>query len=144
MSRLSIRRTLSVGLLRKSAAIVCLAWVSLFAQVGFAQTAPPLNLFKNYFVTGDYLVAGWQKTGFTLISNVSYGTGNINVPDTFQASQGGIAATPIPNGANIVAAFLYWQTVEDSGTAFAGQQGFFNGYAITGTALGNPNAPASW
>ncbi len=116
-----------------------------FAQPGLAQnTTNQLNLFKNYFVTGDYVVAGWQKTGFSLISNVSYGTGNINVPDTFQASKGGIAATPIPDGASIVAAFLYWQTVEDSGTAGFGQNGFFNNYAIKGTPLGNPNAPAQW
>jgi len=128
-----------------AAAALGLLLVFGFAQPGLAQnTTNQLNLFKNYFVTGDYVVAGWQKTGFSLISNVSYGTGNINVPDTFQASKGGIAATPIPDGASIVAAFLYWQTVEDSGTAGFGQNGFFNNYAIKGTPLGNPNAPAQW
>jgi len=33
-----------------------------FAQSGWAQTATtPLSLFKNYFVTGDYVVGGWIK-----------------------------------------------------------------------------------
>src|SRR6266436_4885186 len=35
-----------------------------FAQPGLAQTATqtgPLTLFKNYFVTGDYVVGGWVK-----------------------------------------------------------------------------------
>jgi hypothetical protein len=31
-----------------------------FAPMTFGQTNP-LNLFKNYFVTGDYLVAGWVE-----------------------------------------------------------------------------------
>ena len=29
-----------------------------FGQPGFAQTTPPLNFENNYFVTGDYVVAG--------------------------------------------------------------------------------------
>jgi len=35
-----------------------------FAQTGLAQTGtppPPLSIFKNYFVTGDYVVAGWVE-----------------------------------------------------------------------------------
>ena len=51
----------------------------------------------------------------------------------------------MPAGADIVAAYLYWETVESSSQApHPGQNGFFNGYAITGTILGNPNAPTSW
>src|SRR5262249_1489994 len=55
----------------------------------------------------------------------------------------GVPPQQVPAGADIVAAFLYWETVESSGT-FAGRSGFFRGYPITGTALGNPNAPVSW
>jgi hypothetical protein len=50
----------------------------------------------------------------------------------------------VPPGADIVAAYLYWATVEKSQSAFVGQTGFFNGYPIVGTILGNPNAPTSW
>ena len=50
----------------------------------------------------------------------------------------------MPKGADIVAAYLYWATVESEKSSFAGQTAYFNGYAITGTVLGNPNAPTSW
>jgi len=50
----------------------------------------------------------------------------------------------VPKGADIVAAYLYWATVEGNQNSFAGRQAFFNGYSITGTVLGNPNAPVSW
>ena len=112
-----------------------------FAQIGLAQTGTnQLNLFKNYFVTGDYVVAGWVQGS---PDGSGYTPGTISVPDLRQPSQNGVPAT-VPKGADIVAAYLYWATVEKSQSAFAGQQGFFNGYAITGTVLGNPNAPTSW
>jgi hypothetical protein len=50
----------------------------------------------------------------------------------------------VPVGADIVAAYLYWATVESGKTSFAGQTAYFNGYRIAGTVLGNPNAPTSW
>jgi hypothetical protein len=98
-----------------------------FAQNALAQTPLPLGLNNNYMVTGDYVVGGWNKS-----------TGLITIPDPMQPN-----ATAVPTGADIVAAFLYWQTVESSGT-FAGQKGYFRGYPITGAILGNPNAPVSW
>ena len=109
-----------------------------FAQIGLAQT--PLSLFKNYFVTGDYVVAGWVEGS---PDGSGYASGTINVPDLNQPSQNGVPAT-VPNGADIVATYLYWATVEGSQSSFAGQQAYFNGYSITGTVLGNPNAPTSW
>jgi hypothetical protein len=103
-----------------------------------------LNIFQNYFVTGDYVVAGWVKgtpdgSGFT--------PGIISVPDTLQPTQtqnGVPVPASVPKGADIVAAYLYWATVEGNQTLSAGKSAFFNGYAISGTALGNPNAPTSW
>jgi len=50
----------------------------------------------------------------------------------------------VPAGATIVTALMYWQTVEKSQSALAGQRGYFNGYPIVGKALGNPNAPVAW
>ena len=116
-------------------------------MVSFVQTSPaqsgtnPLTIFKDYLVTGDYVVAGWVEQS----SDGTYATGTISVPDPKQQPylQAGIP-TSVPVGADIVAAYLYWATVEGSQTSFAGQNAFFNGYAISGDILGNPNAPVSW
>lgn len=133
-----------------------LATLFLFAQTTMAQNPPaqvcptPLCLSNNYFVTGDYVVGG---VGLRGLGVNGFATGTISIPDTVQAQATGIPSSPVPTGADIVAAFLYWQTVESSQSAFAGQNGFFgpisaNGqasrYAIQGAILGNPNAPVSW
>jgi len=97
-------------------------------------------LFKNYFVTGDYVVAGWVEGA---PDGSGFAPGTISIPDTKQPAQNGVPAT-VPTGADIIAAYLYWATVEGNQSSFAGQQAFFNGYAVTGTVLGNPNAPVSW
>jgi hypothetical protein len=123
------------GYRRLICAATVLAFVFGFAQTGLAQT--PLNFFNNYFVTGDYVVGG---VGLRGLGVQGYATGNINIPDaSYQPNASGV-----PAGADIVAAWLYWETVESSQTTFAGQQGFFRGYPITGSVLGNPNAPVSW
>jgi len=56
-----------------------------------AQNA--LGFFKNYFVTGDYVAAGVALRG----------TGGSGVID--------LTGAAVPEGADIVGAFLYWQTV---------------------------------
>jgi hypothetical protein len=113
------------------------------AQTAFAQTGNnPLTIFKNYFVTGDYIVAGWVEgppdgTGFA--------QGTISIPDNLQPDQtNNHVPNFVPKGADIVAAYLYWGTVEGNQSSFAGQQAFFNGYKIIGIVLGNPKAPVSW
>jgi hypothetical protein len=127
--------------LRAAAAALGLLLVFVFAQAGFAETEEsPLNLFKNYFVTGDYVVAGWVEGA---PDRSGYAPGTISLPDSKQPSQNGVPAT-VPKGADIVAAYLYWATVEGSHSSFAGQNAFFNGYSIAGKVLGNPNAPVSW
>src|SRR5882757_4463999 len=75
-----------------------------FAEPGLGQT-PPLNIFKNYFVTGDYVVAGWVEGP---PDGSGLATGTINVPDTIpnggkQPVQAGVPAS-VPPGADIVAA----------------------------------------
>lgn len=116
------------------------------AQNAAAQACPtPLCLSNNYFVTGDYVVGGVGLRGLGGANGLA--TGTINIPDKVQPN-----ATSVPAGADIVAAFLYWQTVESSQTSLAGQNGFFgpvvNGqpflYPIQGAILGNPNAPVAW
>jgi hypothetical protein len=110
------------------------------AQAGLAQTGTnPLTIFKNYFVTGDYVVAGWVEGS----SNGTYATGTIAFPDPKIPAQGGLP-TQVPTGADIVAAYLYWGTVEGNKSTFQGQQALFNGYQIVGNVLGNAFAPTSW
>src|SRR5215468_9775959 len=59
-------------------------------------SAGRLDYFKNYFVTGDYVAAGVGLRG-TGVNG--FATGNITI-DPAQ----------IPAGAEVVAAYLYWQT----------------------------------
>ncbi|HXP08959.1 MAG TPA: hypothetical protein VN828_10710, partial [Acidobacteriaceae bacterium] len=120
--------------------------VSLLVLVGFSRPVAaqnginPLNIFQNYFVTGDYVVAGWRAGA---PDGSGYAPGAVSIPDTLQPAQAGVPAT-VPVGADIVAAYLYWATVEGNQSSLAGQTGYFNGYPITGAVLGNPNAPTSW
>ena len=116
-----------------------------FAQVGLAQQNPSFKIFQNFIVTGDYITAGWQEGPN---DGAGFATGNIVVPDVTtgagkQPVQNGVVYS-VPKGADIVAAYLYWGTVEGNQNAFAGQTAFFNTYKIQGTVLGNPNAPTSW
>src|SRR5262245_32956118 len=134
----------------RAVGVVIVVLVIGFAQAMFAQNGtPPLNFSNNYFVTGDYVVAG---VGLRGLGVNGYATRQFSMPDANSVGSGGLG-TGVPAGADIVAAFLYWETVESSQTAFAGQNGFFRpvlqggpatGYPITGVLLGNPNAPVSW
>ena len=132
---------------REMGATVALGFVLVFvfAQTGSAQNNQ-LNFGENYFVSGDYVVAGVGLRG--LGGKNGYATQQLTMPD-----KNSVPSTGVPAGADIVAAILYWQTVESTQTTFVGQNGFFRplfkggpatGYAITGVALGNPNAPTSW
>src|SRR6266851_437329 len=87
------------------------------AQSGLAQTSNPLNFSKNYILSGgDYVVGGVGLRGGG--DATGFATGTISIPDTVQASAGGPSPS-VPDGANIVAAFLYWESVEKSKSQFA-------------------------
>src|SRR6516162_6915792 len=133
-------RNISFARLVRSTLVIGLLLTVGFAETAFAQGTPPLSLFNNYFVTGDYVVAGWVQGS---PDGSGYAPGTISVPDLIQPSQSGVPAAP-PKGAEIVAAYLYWATVVGNGSTNAGQNGFFNNYPISGAELGNPNAPTSW
>src|SRR5215472_4454453 len=109
-----------------------------FAQPAWAQnTTNALMLSNNYFVTGDYVVGG---VGLRGLGANGLATGTIQIPD-----KNSVPVTGVPAGADIVAAFLYWETVEKDKSALAGQNGFFNGFPISGAIPGNPaNPPTSW
>ncbi len=132
--------------------------LALLGQGALAQS--PLTFENNFFVTGDYVVGGWyNKTADTYLSG--YATGTITIPDPIQTNpkivtvpQSGVQFQ-VPAGADIVAAFLYWGTVEKSSTAFAGQIAYFTPSAaynanpsqrhqITGSILGANNSAVSW
>src|SRR5713226_5737476 len=109
------------------------------APSGLAQSDPPLNFGNNFFVTGDYVVAGahGMDSTFTTIAGNSYAVGTITIPDTNKGIQG---VRQVPAGAQIVAAILYWQTVEKTSQLGTGQTGFFgpvlNGVAQTYQLIG--------
>ena len=62
--------------------LVLLGLLSTLTSRVFAQ-APPLNFANNFFVTGDYIVAGAYNmtTSFETRGGVSYAVGTIKVPD---------------------------------------------------------------
>lgn len=129
-------------------ALLVLGLLSTAVQSSSAQSTPPLNYFKNYFLTGgDYAVAGWQKTGMTTYiaygTGNTYATGNITFPDPVQTKFGATPPAISAIAPEIVAAFLYWQTVESAQTGPAGQFGVFNGFQIAGTPL-LASSPVNW
>jgi hypothetical protein len=75
---------------------------SLLVMQPRVQTQPPdaLKFFKNFFLTGDYVVAGVGLRGL----------GGMNGSPAGLAT-GTISLTSVPADADVVAAFLYWQVV---------------------------------
>jgi hypothetical protein len=149
-----------VSLKRLMPLLALLGALPMLAPSGLAQApTPPLNFGNNFFVTGDYIVAGanGMTTNFTTISGLTYAVGTITVPD----SNPGITGTKqVPPGAQVVAALLYWQTAEKvgvtPGSTGSGQNGYFRpllysrsggpaapGYAISGTNISGSNT-VSW
>jgi hypothetical protein len=132
---------------------VLVGLLSTAAQLGFAQADPELNFANNYFLRGDYTVAGAQgmTSNFTNINGNQYAVGTIAVPDPNPGIKPSaiFGTNQVPAGAEVVAAVLYWQTVEKVGITpgqpGSGQNGFFRplvsggppipGYAIKGVVL---------
>src|SRR5260370_2391399 len=102
----AVRATITLGLLL----------ILGVAQSGLAQTAP-LQFENNYFVTGDYVVAG---VGLRGLGVNGFATQQFTMPDA-----NSVPATGVPQAPDIVAAFLYWDTVEGSPSTLAGPNGFF-------------------
>src|SRR5258708_22945157 len=101
----------------------CFALFGLCAPLVRASDA--LSYTRNYFVTGDYKVAGVGLRG-TGVNGFATGT---------------ITMSGVPAGADIVAAFLYWETVETTPSPSIAN-GFFDGSAIVGAVRGDPMNPA--
>jgi len=105
-------------------------FILLLTQQGHATTTNNLNFFKNYFLTGDYVVSGVGLRGT--------GTGGIATGTIHFTGDKVVPAT-----ADIMAAFLYWETVvtPNSGPGTAGAK--FRDYDISALAVElNPNGTA--
>jgi hypothetical protein len=72
-----------------------------------ARADAGLRYFKNYFVTGDYVSAGVALRGAGGSNGLA--TGQIRITQ-------GTGPGKLPAGAEVIAAYLYWQTVAPSGT----------------------------
>ncbi len=106
--------------------------VQILISTGAAPTPTPnpLSLLNNYFVTGDYASAGVTLRG-TGIGGIA--TGTITIPDS-TTSPG--AGQGVPDGADIVDGYLYWETLENTASP-SGNTGTFLGYSITGQQVGS-------
>ncbi|HEY3626097.1 MAG TPA: kelch repeat-containing protein, partial [Terracidiphilus sp.] len=101
--------------------------VALVLSTGQPPAPNQLSLQNNYFVTGDYASAGVTLRG---TGQNGVATGTITIPS---GTQTGVA---VPDGADILDAYLYWETVEST-TSPSGGSGTFRGYSITGQQIGS-------
>src|SRR5215831_10120904 len=124
-------------------------------QFGLAQNAAAvpnaLTFENNFFVTGDYAVGGVGLVGQANKTYPGYAVGTISIgADTNPGVKG--TNNSVPAGTEIVAALVYWQSIELIGGA-TGQNGFFRpvfnggpttGYVMQGTPVPNPNGTVYW
>jgi hypothetical protein len=105
--------------------------VQLLVSTGVPQPPPPnpLSLLNNYFVTGDYATAGVTLRG---TGHGGMATGTISIPSS-TSNPGAIQG--VPDGADIIDAYLYWETLESTPSP-SSTNGTFLGYAITGQQIG--------
>lgn len=116
-------------------AILAVVTAILVAQPGsslLGASTAPLGFFKNYFVTGDYVVAGVGLFGRGVAGRAT----------------GAIAVDGVPADVDLVAAFLYWQVIGPKTAPDAGATNVtFRGHRLQSTegpyakALGDIAAP---
>ena len=151
MQRIDGVRVIPVGFSRHRNWRYVLAVLALFAPVARAQD--PLQFFKNYFVTGDYVVAGVGLNGQGVngfatntinLSGVPCTNGQVGPAAALVdcSTAGAIPAEPI-------AAFLIWQSLETT-TSPSSASGWFGPTATTVSSItGNlvnsgPNTLGCW
>jgi Bacterial Ig-like domain (group 3)/MBG domain (YGX type)/Bacterial Ig-like domain (group 2) len=153
MHRMDIRRVVGNVSLKtvaaKTATIFGLAFLALFVPA--AQAQGPLNYFKNYFVTGDYVAGGVGLANVKPVKGPVTGAVELTTSITLNSvpctTGPGLLASVIPctnKGAvpaDIIAAFLYWQTIESTTTPSAAN-GSFSGSFVP-TSATNPNDPVN-
>ena len=103
--------------LSKYAVLFSIGFIDFSGQAAHAAD-DALGYFKNYFVTGDYVLGGvgnMRGTGsFSESLDGSFATGTINISRVPCTKTGAIVPCTTPGSApsGIVAAFLCWQTDE--------------------------------
>jgi hypothetical protein len=101
--------------------------IALVISTGQPPAPNQLSLQNNYFVTGDYASAGVTLRG---TGQNGMATGTITIPS---GTQSGVA---VPDGADILDAYLYWEVIENTPSP-SGGSGTFRGYPITGQQIGS-------
>ena len=106
--------------------------VSIVLSNGLPPEADQLVLENNFFVTGDYATGSVNLFG---AGANGVATGNIVIPDstTTPGTQG------VPDGADIVAAYLYWEAIENTSAPSSANVTFLN-YQVTGQQIGTDQA----
>jgi hypothetical protein len=138
MSPGQVVRQQPIGWSQRAALFVCMALIVLSGHRSQSQGSPPgLNYFKNFFVTGNYVGAsvdfGSQSGGGGFVTAV------INFDDPSEL---------VPDDADVVGAFLYWQTIASgplptTGLTFRGQDITSIAKEVTSAAL-DPNFSPCW
>jgi hypothetical protein len=119
----------------------------LSAQPAFARDA--LKFFKNYFVTGNYVVGGVGLRGQGVTNAATQATtGGVSTYATGVIHMKGVpgyVANRVPQHADIVAAYLYWETLATPDTnPNLLALGTFRGLKIEGTPIEPPGTLACW
>ena len=119
-----LRRAPTAASLRRWGVLLAVVFVLLATKAGQGRApAAPLNFFKNYFVSGDYLVRGVGLKGAAAANG--FATGKIAIPDN----------SVVAAGAQPVAAYLYWSTVVAQANLNGGLTGAeFDGHPIADIA----------
>src|SRR5260221_13712057 len=99
MARITSGGAFAAGVLRRSVALFLMGIALLLAQPGGQAQAggSALNFFKNYFVTGDYVVAGVGLRG----------QGVLDPPSGQMIAPNSLTVGGVPTDAEVAAAFFY-------------------------------------
>jgi MBG domain (YGX type)/Divergent InlB B-repeat domain/PASTA domain len=100
--------------------------INLIVSNGVPPASDQLVLENNYFVTGDYASAGVTLRGAPIVNGMA--TSTITIPS-------GTSPGSVPDGADIVAAYLYWEAIENTSSP-SSTNATFLGYSITGQQIG--------
>ncbi len=103
------------------------ALINLIVSNGVPPASDQLVLENNYFVTGDYASAGVTLRGAPIVNGMA--TSTITIPS-------GTSPGSVPDGADIVAAYLYWEAIENTPSP-SSTNATFLGYSVTGLQVGS-------
>src|SRR5262245_33243091 len=131
MANRNSERVFALEIFGRIVAVIPFAVGCLFPQPG--QAADALKFFKNYFVTGDYAVAGVGLRGNGVLDTQTQAITGTTVD---HYATGTIQMGGVPANADILAAFLYWEEIAGASTDPAVLAvGTFRGFKIVGKQI---------